>query len=110
METAVVETAGEAEAAANGAAGLPGDEETNVWPSAVEEAAFLAETRARGEPELAAASSAAKTADDEADERPLPKLDELVERIPKEARELLDDLFRAKFTAVRRVKLSDLKN
>ena len=41
---------------------------------------------------------------------PLPKLDELVNRIPAESRELLDELFRAKFTTVRRVKASDLKN
>jgi hypothetical protein len=32
----------------------------------------------------------------------LPALDELVARVPANVAELLDDLFRAKFTAVRR--------
>jgi hypothetical protein len=33
----------------------------------------------------------------------LPPLDELVARIPAPVREILDDLFRARFTTVRRV-------
>jgi len=49
-------------------------------------------------------------ADEVEADMPLPKLDELVNRIPAESRELLEELFRAKFTTVRRVKASDLKN
>lgn len=48
--------------------------------------------------------------DTDEDSKPLPKLDELVNRIPAETRELLDELFRAKFTTVRRVKKRDLKS
>jgi hypothetical protein len=33
----------------------------------------------------------------------LPPLDELVQRIPSEVRELMDELFRAKFVRVQRV-------
>ena len=47
--------------------------------------------------------------EDKAPTAPLPKLDELVSRIPAETRELLDELFRAKFTTVRRIKQTDLK-
>lgn len=36
------------------------------------------------------------------DAAPLPKLDDLVARIPAPVRETLDELFRAKFIAVRR--------
>jgi hypothetical protein len=86
-------------------------EETNVWPTEAEEVAFLAESRGQN----AAASVAVqvqKPESEDADEnsKPLPKLDELVNRIPADARELLEDLFRAKFTTVRRVKKRDLKS
>jgi hypothetical protein len=40
---------------------------------------------------------------------PLPSLEELVQRIPAEARAALDDLFRAKFSGVRRVSKKSLK-
>ena len=90
---------------ANGVSTLPESESTNVWPDAAAEAAFLGEARERGEPAGAAPVEAAE----ENGAKPLPPLEELVKRIPAEARELLDDLFRAKFTAVRRVRKSDLK-
>lgn len=41
---------------------------------------------------------------------PLPSLDELVKRIPPDVRETLDDLFRVKFVAVRRVSPTSLKS
>lgn len=87
-------------------------EETNVWPTEAEEAAFLAESRGPNGPAAVAAPPRNEIAPNEETEdtsKPLPKLDELVNRIPAETRELLDDLFRAKFTTVRRVKKRDLK-
>ena len=86
---------------------LPESESTNVWPDEAAEAAFLADTR--GTPE-AVASRRETPVNEEAQTTPLPKLDELVDRIPAESRELLEELFRAKFTTVRRIKQSDLKN
>lgn len=80
-------------------------DETNVWPDAAAEAAFLAETRHRGE----SVPVVNRPAEEAEDRRPLPALDELVSRIPAETRELLDELFRAKFVAVRRVRTRDLK-
>jgi hypothetical protein len=40
----------------------------------------------------------------------LPKLDELVERIPAGVREAMEDLFRARFVAVKRVPRKALKS
>lgn len=82
-------------------------DDTNVWPTAAEEAAFLSEARGRGEVVAPVAKAVVEEVADKA--QPLPKLDEMVERIPAETRELLDELFRAKFVAVRRVKERDLK-
>ena len=47
---------------------------------------------------------------EETDAKPLPPLSELVERIPAEVREALDDLFRARFVAVKRVPKRALKS
>jgi hypothetical protein len=84
--------------------GLPESESINVWPDEAAEPAFPAKARGASE----------ETIKREAPVReevlaPLPKLDELIKRIPAESRELLEELFRAKFTTVRRVKQSDLK-
>lgn len=85
--------------------GPEGDDlQSEVTESA--EAAYLAEARARGETIVPA--PALKT--EEIDTRPLPPLDELVTRIPPEVRASLDDLFRAKFIAVRRVPKTALKS
>jgi hypothetical protein len=89
------------------ATGSNAPEDTNVWPDEAAEAAFLAEARDRGEPVRTAPASVATA--EENGTKELPRLDDLVKRIPPEARELLDDLFRARFTAVRRVKKTDLK-
>jgi hypothetical protein len=69
------------------------------------EAAFLGEQREQG----FAPPKASPQAVEQADTTPLPKLDELVNRIPPETRALMDELFRAKFVAVRRVPKESLK-
>lgn len=83
-------------------------EDTNVWPDENAEAAFMAEARGRGESPVATPRS--DEDDDERGAKKLPPLSELVERIPAETRELMDELFRAKFVAVRKVKKSALKS
>jgi hypothetical protein len=88
--------------------GLPPSESTNVWPDEAAEASFISETRGRGETVHVAAAPVAPTED--VKEPPMPKLDELVQRIPDSTRDLLDELFRAKFVAVRRVPKELLKS
>jgi hypothetical protein len=83
-------------------------ESTNVWPDEAAEAAFFAESRVRGEPADPVAAVAI-TAAGETEPRGLPPLDELVKRIPPEVRETLDELFRVKFTGVKRVPQNALK-
>jgi hypothetical protein len=68
---------------------------------------FLSESRARHEAPVSEAP--APVLEEAADAKPLPALDALVQKIPVESRELLDELFRAKFTKVKRVKACDLK-
>ena len=82
------------------------DDMPPLWPDDSAEAQFLGEAKARGEPVVAVAAVA-----EEAPEKgaPLPALHELVNRIPAEAREALEDLFRAKFVSVRRVPAKALK-
>jgi|GEM_PF-347276 hypothetical protein len=79
----------------------------NVWPDESAEVAFFAEQREQGVP---VSSSRAPEAREEVEGAgPLPALDELVKRIPREARELMDELFRAKFVTVKRVPKTALK-
>jgi hypothetical protein len=73
------------------------------------ESAYLAEARARGEVAAAAATKAVVEAE-ESSSLPLPRLDELVERIPAEVRETLEDLFRARFVTVKRFPRKALKS
>jgi hypothetical protein len=88
--------------AANGIAALPSDD-TAPWPGSTDESSFLAEQRVQGVvPPVGPAS-------EPTDLSPLPSLDELVQRIPAEARAALDDLFRAKFSGVRRISKKSLK-
>jgi hypothetical protein len=47
---------------------------------------------------------------EETESKNLPPLDDLVQRIPPGVRETLDDLFRARFTTVRRVSKKAFKN
>jgi hypothetical protein len=91
--------------AANGIAALPVDE-TAPWPGMADEASFLADQRGQGIVPLVATAG---SANEPTDLSPLPSLEELVQRIPAEARAALDDLFRAKFTGVRRVSKKSLK-
>ena len=83
------------------------DAASNVWPEESAESAVLAEARERGEPVVVPKPEA--KSGDEAAPGVLPPLNELVQRIPAEVREALEDLFRAKFVAVRRVPEKALK-
>ena len=79
-----------------------------VGPSPEEEASFLSEQSYQ---EAASAPlSVAATAEPEEPVGALTPLDDLIKRIPAPARELMDELFRAKFVTVKRVPKSALKN
>jgi len=77
------------------------------------EAAFLADARDRGDGVPFAplvAKAGPEPREEEAEERiPLPALAERVARIPAGVRETLEELYRAKFIAVRRVPAKALK-
>lgn len=88
--------------------GAPVDDGAPVGPADGEEAAFIAEQREQGFAAPAATPAAAAVEPD--DKSPLPPLDDLVNRIPAATRELMDELFRAKFITVKRVPRSALKN
>ena len=80
-----------------------------MGPSAEEEAAFLSSERENGGSVLAAtAMSVALNVDDEKGE--LPPMEDLVKRIPAHARDLIEDLFRARFVTVKRIPKAALKN
>jgi hypothetical protein len=81
-------------------------DESAPWPGTTDEASFLADQRVQG---VAVSVAPAGLANEPTDLSPLPSLEELVQRIPAEARAALDDLFRAKFTGVRRVSKKSLK-
>lgn len=68
------------------------------------ESAFRAEARQRGE-----TVAAPPVMTEVVETGPLPPLDSLVQRIPSEVRDTLEELFRAKFVTVRRVPASALK-
>jgi hypothetical protein len=91
--------------AANGIAALPSDD-SSPWPGSTDEASFLADQRGQG---IVPPVGTAGSANEPTDLSPLPSLEELVQRIPAEARAALDDLFRAKFTGVRRISKKSLK-
>ncbi len=86
---------------------MAGETGASNWPDESAESAFRAETRERGEPELPAGLLV--EAAEETDTKGLPALEDLVKRISPETRELMDELFRAKFTGVRRVPAKALK-
>ncbi|MCF7687965.1 MAG: hypothetical protein K9M98_01660 [Cephaloticoccus sp.] len=75
-----------------------------VGPSEAEESAFLTEVTSVPAP---APGPTVSIEDEPIGE--LPALAGLVERIPSHALKIMDDLFRAKFIAVRRVPAWDLK-
>lgn len=77
-------------------------------PPALDEAAeasFLAEARERGE--VVAPRKPAEA--EEAEPKALPPLDALVQQIPGEVRETLEELFRARFVTVKRFPKKALK-
>jgi hypothetical protein len=82
-------------------------ESINVWPDETAEASFMAEARERGEPIIVAPPRVVET--EERETKPLPSLEQLVGRLSPEVRETLDDLFRVKFTSVRRVPAKSFK-
>lgn len=85
----------------------PADEDAPIGMSEADEAAYLSEARARGETVQPVAAETIEEVEDKA--AALPKLDDLVNRIPSDVRETLDELFRARFVAVRRVPRKLLK-
>ena len=84
------------------------ESETPIGPTEAEESAYLAEQTAAA-PSGATASEGKDAA--EVDEAPakLPAIEDLVQRIPAETREALDELFRARFVRVQRVPRKALK-
>lgn len=82
------------------------------WPDEAAESAFLSEQRDSGTPAalltVPKASNEGERTEAE-DNSPLPPLQSLIDRIPPEARETLEDLFRARFVSVKRVHNSALK-
>lgn len=89
------------------AATVASGEDEAPWPiDEAGEAAFLATAREGGEvivPVAPVVPAVREAATDDESKTALPALDVLVQRIPAEVRETLEDLFRAKFTTVRRV-------
>jgi hypothetical protein len=77
-----------------------------VGPSSEEEAAFLAR-EGGGAPVPLVVSS---TSDAEDDTGELPPMEDLITRIPGATRELMEQLFRARFITVKRIPKTALKN
>ncbi len=77
-----------------------------IGPGEVEETAFLAEQGTTSPPKP---MPVVATAQDSATDAPIPPMDELIHRIPPAARELIDQLFRAKFITVKRMPVSAFK-
>ena len=89
-----------------------GDDDAPEWPDESVEAAMIAEQRERdaGDITPSRAPRPAREADrDDEAAAPLPQLDALIEKIPPNVRETLDELFRARFTSVQRVPKQVLK-
>lgn len=78
------------------------------WPDESAEAAIMTEVRARDTQPESADTGAAPLSTPAADQKKLPSLEPLVARLPAATRTALDELFRAKFTLVRRVPESAL--
>ena len=74
-------------------------------PSSEEEAAFLAQEREMGI--VTPALTHTETPPEEKGD--LPPMDDLVKRIPMAARDLIEELFRARFVTVKRMPQSALK-
>jgi len=90
------------------------EEAAPAWPGEAEEASFLAGERGSANGAAPTGGPAATPAPhvdtaEVADISPPPPLEELVQRIPPEIREAMEELFRAKFTRVTRVRVSEEK-
>lgn len=86
---------------------MEGEGAINAWDEA-SEAAFLSDQREQG---IAAPPPEPKpAAEEETDSKALPALKDLVDRIPAETRQLMDELFRARFVTVRRLPKKALKD
>jgi hypothetical protein len=79
-----------------------------IGPTEAEEAAYLAEQTAVA-PDAPIAAENGDAAEAEEAPAKLPAIDDLVRRIPAETREVLDDLFRARFVRVQRIPRKALK-
>ena len=98
--------------ATTGATGTPTfDEEGPVWPDAAAESVISAEVAERGETlnSKTARELAEAAAEAVAEKKNLPTLGELVNRIPDDVRDTVEDLFRIKWTQVVRVPRKALK-
>jgi hypothetical protein len=90
------------------AAGMPpADESAPMGPSADEEAAFLSAERENGTSTAVLPVPAAMVEDEKGE---LPPMEDLVKRIPAQARDLMEDLFRARFVTVKRIPKTALKS
>ena len=98
-------------AMADANASAPFDEDGPVWPSEAAETAFLGEEKSEGRGAPRAGVQTLRQAAEQAEAAlgPLPSVDALIARIPAKARETLEDLFRPKFTGVKRVSKESLK-
>lgn len=83
--------------------------EAPQWPDDAAESSFRAEARDRGET-VKAARTTVEAVEDAADAKALPKLEDMVEKIPAEVRDVLEDLFRAKFVRVQKIPKRLLKS
>ncbi|MDF3057342.1 MAG: hypothetical protein K0R17_1557 [Rariglobus sp.] len=103
--------AGPGNAMGAGGGGSAFDDDGPVWPDEAQESGMRAEVAERGETlsSRAAREAADAAAEAAAEKKNLPSLDELVERIPADVRDTLEDLFRVKFVKVTRVPKKVLK-
>lgn len=85
----------------------PLDESAPVGPSSEEEAAFLAVDGDCGPADIPPPK--ANRVEPDSVEAPLPPMEDLVNRIPAPARELMEQLFRTHFVTVKRIPKSALK-
>ncbi len=101
----------ETDAALADAASAPFDEDGPNWPSAADEAAFIGGEKDQGRtvPKAGVQTLRQEAEQAEAALGALPSIDALIARLPAQARETLEDLFRPKFTGVKRVSKDVLK-
>ena len=86
----------------------PVDDSIPVGPSPEEEAALL--TQDRTSEQFYGQPPKAENLETETGAASLPPMEDLVKRIPAPARELMEELFRARFVTVKRVPKAALKS